>query len=376
MESPYPFNQVEAKILMIDDTRTNLLFLEEALGDSYKNIYTANDGREGLEIARKILPDIILTDIVMPQMDGFQCIQALKEDPLTREIPVVFLSTLDKTDTKTKGFSLGAVDYITKPFEAAEVKARVDMHLTLKFAHQKLTYQNEYLETLVAERTEELALTQEATIAALASLAETRDNETGNHIQRTKNYIQYLALTLRDRGIYRDQLDNKTIKILTSVAPLHDIGKVGVPDRILLKPGKLTEEEFTEMKNHTIYGFNALDRAESRIGNTPFLSLAKEVAISHHEKWDGTGYPKGLKGENIPLSGRLMAIADVYDALISERIYKAPIPHSEAVQIIARGKGTQFDPQIVKAFMDIHEQIRQIALKNVESDEEREALQK
>ncbi|WP_037572085.1 HD domain-containing phosphohydrolase [Spirochaeta cellobiosiphila] len=369
------FEKSKAKILMIDDTRTNLFFLQEALED-YENLYTASNGSEGYKKAQEILPDIILTDIVMPKMDGFECLKALKGNPFTLDIPVIILSTLDKLDNKTRGFALGAVDYITKPFDKEEVKARVDLHLSLKFAQQRLTHQKEYLEALVLERTKEVTHAQEAIITALASLAETRDNETGCHIKRTKLYVEQLALGLRKRGVYVKELDEQTIHIMAATAPLHDIGKVGVPDKILLKPGKLTAEEFEEMKKHTIYGYQALEQAEAAIGKTTYLAIAKKIAISHHEKWDGSGYPYHLKGQKIPLPGRIMAVADVYDALISERVYKIPFPHSKAVSIIKEGGGSHFDPAIVDVFLEIAESIRQIALENVEGNEEKLALQK
>ena len=246
--------------------------------------------------------------------------------------------------------------------------------------HLALYDQNRFLEEKVKERTEELALTRDVTILSLVSLAETRDNETGGHIKRTQRYIRTLAEYLMPHKEFRDFLDEDMIDLLFKSAPLHDIGKVGIPDNILLKPGKLTDDEFIVMKKHPIYGYEALVKAEDGIfvedcdDNSTFLSLAREVAYNHHEKWDGTGYPQGLRKEEITISGRLMAIADVYDALISRRIYKPPFTHEKAVTIISEGRGSHFDPDMIVAFLEIQEMFRQIALEFADSDEERKML--
>jgi putative two-component system response regulator len=266
-----------------------------------------------------------------------------------------------------KGLDLGAVDYITKPFQPGLVKARVRNQLELK-RHR------DHLEVLVKERTAELELTQEVTIESMATLAEYRDPETGGHIKRTQRYVKALAERLMDNPKFSDVLNNKTIEMLYKSAPLHDIGKVGVQDSILLKPGKLTDEEFDEMKKHTTFGKDAIHAAGERLGPESFLKYAEEIAYTHQEKWDGSGYPQGLKGEEIPLSGRLMAVADVYDALISKRVYKPPFPHKKAVAIIEEGKGQHFDPDMTDAFLDLEEEFRQIAIEFADFEEEREAL--
>jgi putative two-component system response regulator len=255
-----------------------------------------------------------------------------------------------------------------------EVEARVKTHLTLREAKEFLKNQNEILEQKVEERTKELALTQDVTIQSLATLAETRDNETGGHILRTQNYVMLLAFNLMRKPGYKNRLDIPTAKLLNKSAPLHDIGKVGVADSILLKPGKLTPEEFEQMKKHTILGRDALLKAEKSLGTTSFLRVAREIAYTHHEKWDGTGYPEGISGEAIPVSGRLMAIADVYDALICKRVYKPPFPHKKAAAIIKEGKGTHFCPDAVGAFEELEERFRQVALELADHPEEKEAL--
>jgi putative two-component system response regulator len=281
---------------------------------------------------------------------------------------------MSEVEDETKGLGLGAIDYLTKPISPPIVQARVKNHLELKIAKEELEQQNEILEIKVQERTRELALTQDVTIFTLASLAETRDPETGGHIRRTQNYVKALAEHIRRRPEYQDHLTLRDIDLLYKSAPLHDVGKVGVPDAILLKPGKLTDEEFGLMKKHCEYGRDALAKAEEYLGPTSFLNYAKEIAYTHHEKWDGSGYPQRLKGDGIPLSGRLMAIADVYDALISKRVYKPPFPHVKAVAILAEGRGSHFDPNLIDAFMEIEDDFRAIALEFADFEEERPGL--
>ncbi|NOX26094.1 MAG: two-component system response regulator [Deltaproteobacteria bacterium] len=356
----------QSSVLVVDDTEENIDILVEALGDSY-DVSVAMDGQAALEIAAADKPDLILLDIMMPGMDGYEVCRRLKQDKGTQKIPVVFLTAMSQDQDEARGLKLGAVDYITKPFNPQLVKARVNNHLQLK-------QYRDHLEELVGERTRQLELTQEVTIESMATLAEYRDPETGGHIRRTKVYVLALAEALRNHPKFKDFLTDKNIELLYKSAPLHDIGKVGVRDNILLKPGKLTNEEFEEMKKHTIYGRDAIAHTEKRLGTASFLRFAKEIAESHQEKWDGSGYPNGLAGEDIPISGRIMAVADVYDALISKRIYKTPIPHPIAVNIIKDGRGSHFDPDMADAFAGIQEQFRQIALKHADYEEEREAL--
>lgn len=343
--------QQSGKILVVDDTESNIDVILDSLQDNY-DLTVATNGYDALEIIAEEIPDLILLDVMMPGINGYEVCQKLKLDDTTKDIPIIFLTAVKDITDKTKAFELGAVDYITKPFDVMELKARVKTHLELKFAKKMLFDQNRFLEEMVRKRTEELYKTQAATIYSLAALAETRDTETGEHIKRTQYYIKTLCLGLRNMGIYTDYLDDKTISMLFDSSPLHDIGKVGVPDNILLKPGKLTNEEFEIMKLHTVYGKNALEIAEKELGSNSFLSLAKEIAFTHHEKWDGSGYPLGLKESEIPISGRLMALADVYDALISSRPYKKAFSHEEAKDIIVKGSGSHFDPDVVKAFLN------------------------
>ncbi|SDG66926.1 HD-GYP domain-containing protein [Desulfosporosinus hippei] len=337
-------------IMIVDDTEMNIDILVEALQDDYELIIAIN-GVEAMELLEGQKPDLILLDIMMPEMDGYEVLRTLKKSPDLENIPVILLSAITDSDSKTKGFTLGAVDYVTKPFEIVEVKARVRTQLKIEEARLLLENQNQYLEEKVKERTKLLERTNSAAIYCLAAVAETRDPETGEHIKRTQGYIKELALELQGIDKYKGILTNDYIELLYQSAPLHDIGKVGVRDSILLKPGRLTEEEFEEMKKHTIYGGESLMVGIKELGEDSFLTLAKEIALTHHEKWDGSGYPRGLAKTEIPISGRLMAVSDVYDALISKRIYKNAFTHDEAKEIILEGRGTHFDPDIVDAFI-------------------------
>ncbi|MGL1893428.1 MAG: response regulator [Spirochaetaceae bacterium] len=363
----------QSTILIVDDTPQNIDILFETLGDTY-SIMVATNGFDALESASEQLPDLILLDIMMPGMDGFEVCEKLKSNVKTKDIPVVFLTAMGELKDKTKGFKLGAVDFITKPFEILEVIARVETHLSLKMAKDLLKNQNSVLDKLVKKRTLELMKTQDVTIRMAASLAETRDNDTGNHILRTQNYVSVIANRLFKDSIYSADLNEDKIDLMVKSAPLHDIGKIGVADKILLKPGKLTDLEFTEMKRHAEYGKSALLKAEGELDGNSFLHYAKEIAFSHHEKWDGSGYPMGLSGTNIPLSGRIMAVADVYDALISKRVYKPAFSHTKACELIESNPNTHFDPVIIKCFKEVKEEFRQIALEFCESEEQKNTL--
>jgi putative two-component system response regulator len=337
-------------IMIVDDTEMNIIILVEALQDDYELIIAIN-GLDAIELLEEQKPDLILLDIMMPEMDGYEVLNKLKRSRDLEHIPVILLSAITDSDSKNKGFSLGAVDYVTKPFEIIEVKARVKTQIRLEEARLVLENQNIVLEERVKERTKLIERTNSATIYCLAALAETRDPETGEHIKRTQKYIRELALELSTKEEYKDVLTNEYIELLYKSAPLHDIGKVGIKDSILLKPGKLTEEEFEEMKKHTTYGGESLMVGIKELGEESFLTLAKEIALTHHEKWDGSGYPRGLSKQEIPISGRLMALSDVYDALISKRVYKEAFTHEEAKNIILEGRGAHFDPDIVDAFI-------------------------
>ena len=350
-----------ALILVVDDTPINLTLMSELLQDLYR-VKVANSGERALKIAAATPPDLILLDIMMPDIDGYEVSRQLKSDPRTQHIPVIFLTARSSVEDEQLGFELGAVDYIVKPISPPIVLARVKTHLTLKAAADFLRDKNEFLEREVEQRTAEITAIQNATIRVVTSLAETRDQETGHHIRRTQSYVQLLAERLSQDPRFHEALTAAAIATLYKSAPLHDIGKVGIPDRILLKPGKLTAAEFEVMKTHTTIGCAAIERAEAQLGiEVDFLKTAKQIALSHHEKWDGSGYPQGLRGTEIPLPARVMAIADVYDALISQRVNKEAIPHPEAMRIILTGRGSHFDPDVADAFAAIEEEIYAIA---------------
>lgn len=339
-------------ILIVDDEPTNLFLLTSLLRPEYL-VRAANSGESALRAAAsEPRPDLMLLDVMMPDMDGYSVLARLRGNPATREIPVVFLTALAETEDEERGLQLGAADYITKPIKPAVVLARVRTQLDAKQGRDWLKDRNTVLEAEVARRMIENDLTQQIGIRALAYLAETRDPETGSHILRTQGYVRQLAIGLRRHQRFAATTTERYIDLLARSAPLHDIGKVGIPDHVLLKPGKLTADEWVIMKTHAKLGSDAIEQAERGI-ETPlvFLSVAKEIARWHHEKWDGSGYPDGLSGEAIPIAARLMALADVFDALISVRVYKPAMSHAEAREIIAAGRGKHFDPDVTDAFL-------------------------
>jgi putative two-component system response regulator len=356
-------------ILVVDDTPDNLILMSGLLRDRYR-VKVANHGERALKIAAsEDPPHLILLDIMMPDIDGYEVCRRLKQDAATRDIPVIFLTAKSDVQDETYGLEIGAVDYITKPISPPIVLARVKTHLALKAGADFLRDKNDYLEQEVRRRTMEIVAIQDVTIQVVTSLAETRDNETGNHIRRTQFYVKALAQHLNDHPRFSACLTDRNIEMLFKSAPLHDIGKIGIPDKVLLKPGRFTPEEFDIMKTHTTLGRNAIEEAERRLGvRVDFLQTAKEIAFSHQEKWDGSGYPEGLAGDAIPVSARLMAVADVYDALISRRVYKAGMSHEAAVEIMLEGKGKHFDPDILDAFLEIREQFRAIAREYTDDD--------
>lgn len=360
----------KSTILAVDDTPDNLSLISDLLKDDY-HVRVANGGERAIKIVQSDNPpDLILLDIMMPNLDGYKVCEILKADKRTSHIPIIFLTAKTEIEDETRGFEIGAVDYITKPISPPILFARIKTHLSLKIMQDFLRDQNAFLELEVKKRTEEITAIQDVTIHAMASMAETRDNETGNHIRRTQYYVKLLAEKLRFHPRFESFLNNdKTIEMLFKSAPLHDIGKVGIPDAILLKPGRLTVEEFDVMKTHTTLGREAIIQAEKNLGITvPFLQFAKEIAYSHQEKWDGSGYPEGLSGDDIPISARLMAVADVYDALVSRRVYKEPIPHDKALEIMLEGKGRHFDPDMTDAFLECQDEFRQIGEKYADTE--------
>ncbi len=357
-------------ILIADDAPENLALLSDLLQPHYQ-VRAANSGRRALQVAvSDPQPDLILLDVMMPELNGYEVITQLQADPRTAAIPVIFVTSLEQSADEEHGLALGAVDYIAKPIQPVVVLARVKTHLELKAARDALQDRNLALETEVARRMKENLLIQEVSIRALAHLAEIRDPETGNHLRRTQGYMRALATQLQTHPRFTHFLTADAIEVLVRSAPLHDIGKVGIPDFILLKPGKLTLDEWEIMKTHCRLGCDAIELAESDAEQpVEFLRLAKDIAHYHHEKWDGSGYPERLAGEAIPISARLMALADVFDALISRRVYKTPFPLEQAVAMIRAGRGRHFDPDIVDAFLSRLDEFTAIAARHADSEE-------
>ena len=358
-------------ILVVDDTPDNLALMSELLTGTY-HLKIANNGERALKLATSgALPDLILLDIMMPDMDGYEVCRRLQTDPITRAIPIIFLTAKIGVGDEEKGLELGAVDYLAKPISPPILMARIKIHLALKGQADFLRDTAAFLSAEVDKRTHEVTAIQDVTILAMASLAETRDADTGNHIRRTQHYVKILAEHLQKKSNFADQINDRFVQLIFKSAPLHDIGKVGIPDRILLKPGKLNAAEWEIMKTHTTLGHDAIEKAEQALGaRVDFLSMAKQIALSHQEKWDGSGYPEGLQGTDIPLAARMMALADVYDALISRRIYKDDMPIDQAVEIIVKGKGSHFDPDLVDAFIEIQDQFFAIAQRFMDSAQE------
>ncbi|WP_153109291.1 response regulator [Propionivibrio limicola] len=357
------------RVLIVDDSLNNVELLGNILSADYVVSFASN-GSEGLDLAMRLPTDLVLLDIVMPGIDGFEVCRRLKANPATRGIPVIFLTSLDSAVDEEHGLSLGAEDFIHKPVSPPVVLARVRTHLSLAKASRELKRHNERLEQMVAERTreilrrdEQLIAAQTATITAFCALAEARDNETGNHIRRTQHYVRVLAEELRSHSRFRPYLNDEVIQLLFKSAPLHDVGKVAIPDAILLKPGRLTAEERKVMEHHCVAGRDAIAAAAHQLdeGDSAFLFHAAEIAYNHHERWDGKGYPRGLAGDAIPVSARLMAVADVYDALISRRIYKEACSHEASMRMMLAERGTHFDPDVIDAMLAISEAMDAIA---------------
>ncbi len=358
-------------ILIVDDTPENIALISSLLKGAYRT-KVATEGETALRLASiNGQPDLILLDVMMPGMDGYEVCRRLKENPKTADIPVIFLTARSDVEDERRGLELGAVDYIAKPISPPIVTARVRTHLQLKSARDFLRDKSEFLEQEVQRRTREISAIQDATMVAMGSLAETRDNETGNHIRRTQHYLRALATKMKEHARLAGYLTPDTIDLLYKSAPLHDIGKVGIPDNILLKPGKLTLEEFEIMKTHTTLGRNAIIAAERLLDSpTTFLHLARGIAWTHHERWDGKGYPQWLSGNDIPVPGRLMAVVDVYDALLSKRVYKPAIPHETALSMIREDAGSHFDSDMVDGFLEIAGQLPEISRKFGDTNEQ------
>ncbi|MDF3937123.1 response regulator [Pseudomonas citronellolis] len=357
-------------ILVVDDQPDNLMLMSELLMGQYQ-VRAAGSGAKALRLAAsEPRPDLVLLDIMMPDMDGYEVCRQLKADPLTADIPVIFLTGMVSTADEQRGLDLGAVDYITKPISPPVTLARIRAHLKLKANADFLRDKSEYLELEVRRRSRDLQAAQDATLEAMATLCDLRDNPHSRHLLRIEQYMRLLADALARREGEAGGLDLEQIELLARSAQLHDIGKVAVPDRVLLNPGQLSPEDTRLMQSHTRIGHDALAAAERRLG-TPveYLRYAKEIAYSHHERWDGSGYPQGLHGEQIPLSARLLALIDCYDELTSRHPYHAPLSPEEARQQVLAASGSHLDPRVVEAFAEVAEGFAAIATRYADDEQ-------
>ena len=342
--------QDRKKVILVDDNPTNLKLARNTLMGKY-DVFTVPSAEKLFNLLEQVLPDLILLDVMMPGLSGYDTIKILKGNPRTKDIPVVFLTSKSDTYSELEGFTQGAVDYVSKPFSPQLLLKRVDVHVLVESQKNELKHINDNLQKIVDDKTNEVLGLQAAVLKTMANLVECRDDVTGFHIERTQHFLEILVDEMFNRNIYNEELNTWDIKLFLQSAQLHDVGKIAIKDSILLKPGPLTDEERKEMQMHTSFGESVIEKIQESAKESIFLVHAKIMAGTHHERWDGMGYPRGTAGFNIPLQGRLMALVDVYDALISERPYKKAFPPDEAVQMIFKGGGTQFDPVLVEIFV-------------------------
>jgi len=348
-------------IFLVDDDVINLTMGNNTLNGVY-DVFTINSGKRLIMMLEKFIPDLILLDIEMPEMNGYETIKILKNNERTKNIPVIFLTARSEGENELRGLSLGAIDYITKPFSPPLLHKRIEIHLLIESQKQDLIDFNNNLQFMVNERTKTVVELKNAYLKTMAELIECRDYITGGHIERTQYYLSILLYALQRIESYAGLLLTWDIELIVHSAQLHDIGKIAVRDSILQKPGKLSDEEFEEIKQHVLNGEKIIKKIKQNTSDHVFLEQAEILVASHHEKWDGSGYPRGLQAEEIPLQGRMMAIADVYDALVSDRPYRKGMPHNEAVEIISKGRGKHFDPDLVDVFLEISEKFKGVAL--------------
>lgn len=353
-------NHGKAKIMVVDDSPSVSRILAERMRSQPYDVVGYTDGNHALKAVATEQPDLILLDIVMPEMDGFEFCKRLKTDRAFKDIPVIFSSVIEEGEEKAKAFAVGGSDYVTKPFQLPELTARINFQLDQQKNKANLHAHNLTLKTKLDDTVKEVCVSRVATVVSLVELARSRDNDTGFHIERTQEYCKLLAENLSSYSNYADTIDDDFLCNIYQAAALHDIGKVAVPDKILLKSGRLSDQEFDIIKSHSEVGSQILRLTAERYPGNDYLKMGVDIALYHHEKWDGTGYPLGLSGEDIPLCARIMAVADVYDALRNERVYKKAYSHAEAVEIIKEDSGKHFDPEIVKQFTNIEHMFAEI----------------
>ena len=345
------------KVILVDDNPINLKLARNTLMGKY-DVFTVPSAEKLFQLLEKTLPDIVLLDIMMPEMNGYEAIKVLKNNPRTADIPVIFLTSKSDTSSELEGFSQGAVDYVSKPFSPQLLLKRVDVHVLVETQKQELQHINDNLQKIVDEKTAAVVELQNALLKTMSNLVEYRDDVTGSHVERTEHFLHLFLNDLVEKRVYYNEVHTWNIKLILQSAQLHDVGKIGIRDNILMKPGPLTKEEFEEMKKHTTFGEKVIEKIQQESRESVFLTHAKVMAGCHHEKWDGTGYPRGLTGNSIPLQGRLLSLVDVYDALISARPYKKAFPPEQALKIINDGSGTQFDPALAEVFIKTAERFQ------------------
>jgi putative two-component system response regulator len=350
----------KADIMVVDDQPANLNLMQHMLTHQGYTVRSFPRGRMALAAAIRQPPDLILLDVNMPEMNGLEVCKRLKSTALLASIPVIFLSALNETSDKLKAFRSGGFDYLTKPVDFEEAQARIETQLKLRKLQVRIETQNRDLDKQVKMQVREIARAQMTTIFALAKLAEARDNETGKHLERVQVLCRLLAVEMRTYPQYSGPINDEYIHNIFYASPLHDIGKVAIPDSILLKPGKLTLEEFAVMKSHAPRGAQTLELVLEQHPANAFIGMGIEIARAHHEKWNGTGYPDGLAGYDIPLSARIMTVADCYDALRSKRCYKDTYSHEESRHLIVNSMGNQFDPDVIRAFNHVEKEFRRV----------------
>ena len=354
-------NSDRKTVFLVDDDMVILTIGNEALAETY-NVFTINSGVRLLKMLKKNIPDLILLDVGMPEMDGYETIKHLKADEETRDIPVIFLTARTDGENELHGLSLGAIDYITKPFSIAILLKRIELHLLVESQKRELINFNTNLQKMVEAKTKTVLELQNAVLSTFAELIEFRDGVTGGHIGRTQHYLEILINAILDHNKYKTEISTWNTALILQSAQLHDVGKIAIKDDILQKPGRLTIDEFESIKEHVSFGETVIEKIKGNTTEQAFLEQARVLVATHHEKWDGSGYPRGLKGEEIPLQGRLMAIVDVYDALISGRPYKEAYTHKKAVDIIVEGSGTHFDPTLVDIFLGVSDKFYEVTV--------------
>ncbi|MDR0290006.1 MAG: response regulator [Treponema sp.] len=353
-------NEKRQVLMLIDDDETCLAVGREILQDKY-TVYPVTSGEQAFVILEKITPDLILLDIEMPGMNGYEVIKRLKQENSTKDIPVIFLTSLSGYGNELDGLTLGAIDYVVKPFPSLLLLRRIENHLLIASQRKELARFNQCLQNMVDEQTREIKKLQNAILNTVSELVEFRDEMSGGHVERVTRYMQSMVNAMMARGLYKDEIEKWNIEVLITAAQMHDVGKIYVSEAILNKRGKVSVKEFDEIKKHPAYGSMIIDRMREMTDNHTFLDYASIIADSHHERWDGSGYPEGRSGQNIPLAGRLMAVADVYDALVSSRPYKQPMSPGEAAAELIRGSGTIFDPALIDIFKAVTGEFAQIA---------------